>query len=93
MKVNTDHHNTIQNTLATVFKRDYIIILLSFSVQLESRMERKRSVNGKSKIEIAKHYDIPKSTLSGISNKKGKNHTVGKVLNYNSVFYIFATLY
>ena len=28
--------------------------------------------SGKSKIEIAKHYDIPKSTLSGILNKKEK---------------------
>jgi len=60
---------------------------LSFSVQLESRMERKRKAltletkyeiinefekSGKSKIEIAKHYDIPKSILSGILNKKDK---------------------
>ena len=61
--------------------------MLSFSVQLESRMERKRKAlsletkyeiinefdkSGKSKIEIAKHYDIPKSTISGILNKKEK---------------------
>jgi len=62
--------------------------LLSFSVQLERRMERKRKAlsletkydiinefekSGKSKIEIAKNYDIPKSTLSGILNKKEKS--------------------
>jgi len=28
--------------------------------------------SGKSNIEIAKHYDIPKCTLSGILNKKEK---------------------
>ena len=37
--------------------------------------------SGKSKIEIAKHYDIPKSTLSGILNKKGKNHRGVPLIN------------
>jgi len=39
MKANTDQHNTIQNTLATVFKREYSCCRY-FSVQLESGMEK-----------------------------------------------------
>jgi len=59
-------------------------------------MERKRKVlsletkyeiinefekSGKSKIEIAKHYDIPKSTLSGILNIKEKHHRGVPLIN------------
>ena len=72
--------------------------MLSFSVQLESRMERKRKAftfetkyeiinefekSGKLKIEIAKHYDIPKNTLSGILNKIFKNHRGVPLINVN----------
>ena len=43
---------------------------LSLETKYEIINEFEKS--GKSKIEIAKHYDIPKSTLSGIFNKKEK---------------------
>jgi len=43
---------------------------LSLETKYEIINEFEKS--GKSKIEIAKHYDIPKSTLSGILNKKEK---------------------
>ena len=81
MKANTDQHNTIQNTLATVFKRENSCCHLvsnwkqngkkTKSVKSWDEIRNKKWVRKKwqIKIEIAKHYDIPKSTLSGILNK------------------------
>ena len=48
------------------------------AVSLETKYEiiNEFEKSGKSKIEIAKHYDIPKSTLSGILNKKDNHRGV-----------------
>jgi len=42
MKANTDQHNTIQNTLATVFKREYSCCHLVSNLKAEWKENEKR---------------------------------------------------
>jgi len=44
----------------------------ALSLEMKYEIQNEFEKSGKSKIERAKHYDIPKSTLSGILNKKEK---------------------
>ena len=56
MKANTDQHNTIQNTLATAYKREYSCCHLVSNLKVEWK-ENEKALSLKTKYEIINEFE------------------------------------